>query len=838
MTNLLQDYITAQLGDRVSKHRVVVWYDLRSEFTTFVAQLGGSSGIDPLGQIDAAGAGARVATYDGSFYALRLAAEPLVAGDDPEPVILYVPGLTRDVHGSVLMELELAGCRWEPKLRQVARNAMRPRFTDGAMDELLGREKVTYEELVAAVGNGGEGARPSLLKPLLDGVSSEAKIASWLADANLDERIADREATTELRRLVAVRLGIDLEGDDLIKWRAIVVRHVLGVEFRSDLAGDLPNYLEHLPASAGDSERNVRAVARLLRENHAASYPDLADRAARELKLDARSVDALQLGSIDTFRFEERALLDRCAQHVADGNCQLVTEITAARQGSFWLEEAIDRQAQWEAIRLAAELGDAAETVTAELAKPPTGAASWVSSYADRWQTIDRAQRHLEAWLPKLDDEPDERAIAAVRQRYDHAINKLAEGFVTALRTDDWAVDGQLQQTSIYEEVVRSQPGRVAYFLVDAMRYEMGAELAERLAGHGEVSIRPAVGVLPSITPMGMAALMPGAATSYDVVESDGRLTAQIDGASLPDLRARKKHLAARVASSVDLELGEVLALSRGRLAKKLGTSELVVVRSQEIDFFGEGGFQARAIMDTVIDNLARAVRRLAAVGIDRAVITADHGHLYSAEDLDESMRIDAPGGVTVDIHRRCWIGRGGATPPSCVRVSATSLGNNSDLDFVFPIGIGVFRSGGDLAFHHGGPSLQELIVPVITVRSIGSAPATVGAAVSVTDVPPVITNRIFSVKMALATLAGDRVPMHPVLMSGDRQVGEAGMVLGADHDRSSGTVMLLPGAEVTIGFVLDDDAAEAIRIVVLDPTTDAELYRSPAEVPIRLGVS
>jgi hypothetical protein len=837
MTNLLQDYITAQLGDRVSKRRVVVWYDPRSEFRTFIAELGELSN-DSQARINVAGAAVRLLTFEGSFYEMRLAAEPLVAGDDPQPIIIYVPGLTADAHGSVLMELELAGCRWEPKLHQIARNAMRQRFTDGAMDDLLGREKVTYEELVLAVGTDGEGARPSLLKPLLTGVSSEAQIASWLTHADLDERIAEREATTELRRLVAARLGIDLEGDDLFKWRAIVVRHVLGVEFRSDVTGDLPNDLERLPASAGDSERNARSVARLLREDHVVSYPELADRAALELKLDGRSIDALQLGSIDTFRFEERALLDRCAQHVADGNFQLVAEIAAARQGSFWLQEAIDRQAQWEAMRLAAELGDAAETAIAELEKPPTGAANWVSSYADRWHAIDRAQRHLEAWLPKLDDEPDERAIAVVRQRYDHAINKLAEGFVAALRTDQWAVDGQLQQTSIYEEVVRPQPGRVAYFLVDAMRYEMGVELAERLAGQGEVSIRPAIGVLPSITPTGMAALMPGAATSYDVVDRDGRLTAQIDGVALPDLRARKKHLAARVASSVDLELGEVLALSRARLAKKLGANELVVVRSQEIDFFGEGGFQARAIMDTVIDNLARAVRRLAAVGIDRAVITADHGHLYSAEDRDESMRIDAPGGVTVDIHRRCWIGRGGATPPSCVRVSATSLGNNSDLDFVFPVGIGVFRAGGDLAFHHGGPSLQELIVPVITVRSIGSAPASVGAAVSVSDVPLVITNRIFSVKMALATLAGDRVPMHPVLMSGDRQVGEAGMVLGADHDRSSGTVMLLPGAEVTIGFVLDDDAAEAIRIVVLDPTTDAELYRSPAEVPIRLGVS
>ena len=41
----------------------------------------------------------------------------------------------------------------------------------------------------------------------------------------------------------------------------------------------------------------------------------------------------------------------------------------------------------------------------------------------------------------------------------------------------------------------------------------------------------------------------------------------------------------------------------------------------------------------------------------------------------------------------------------------------DSDLDFVFPAGCGVFRAGGDLAYLHGGPSLQELVIPVLTVR-------------------------------------------------------------------------------------------------------------------------
>src|SRR5260370_9555952 len=115
------------------------------------------------------------------------------------------------------------------------------------------------------------------------------------------------------------------------------------------------------------------------------------------------------------------------------------------------------------------------------------------------------------------------------------------------------------------------------------------------------------------------------------------------------------------------------------------------MVRTEEIGMVGEAGLghQARQVMDSVIDEIARAVRRLAEAGIEHAVITADHGHLFVHDDLDESMRVESPGGATVGIHRRCWIGRGGAPPVGCVRLSAAELRYPSDLEFAFPPGPG-----------------------------------------------------------------------------------------------------------------------------------------------------
>jgi hypothetical protein len=87
----------------------------------------------------------------------------------------------------------------------------------------------------------------------------------------------------------------------------------------------------------------------------------------------------------------------------------------------------------------------------------------------------------------------------------------------------------------------------------------MGVELAERLPKTTEVSVRAAVSALPSITPIGMAALLPGASASFSVVEQGGKLGARIDDSFLSDLASRKKHATSRVPKLVDLTLEELL---------------------------------------------------------------------------------------------------------------------------------------------------------------------------------------------------------------------------------------------------------------------------------------
>lgn len=847
----LHDDIARLLEDQLEKRSVVVWYDPRADFIGFVDELRGAPSMGAAATpVIVAGASASVAQFAGSMFELRAAIEPLVSRDTPERVVIYLPGCQRDATGSVLMEVEKAGECWEPQLKRLARNVLRKRHTDGIIDELLAPTGVTYADLAAAASDSGSSEPPSLLRSIFrDALGTDGILAAWLVNDDRDAEIEIKEASSELAKLTYSRLGLELpEGTSLEKARAVTIRYILGSEFRSDLLTTPPASLEAVPVPRTKAdEAAIRELAQRLRVAYPDLYEELADRVEAELNLSDALVPPDCLGAIDTFRFEERAVLTHCGDLIATGKFDDALAFVAMREQNFWLDRDIERRAQWEACRRMAYLGNAATTVLKEVQSASGTAADWVHRYTavDGWLRADQAQRRMETFIAKLDSNPVERALAAVRGKYEDASRAMTDGFTKALTKAGWTIADVLQQAEVFSDIVGRQPAPVAYFLVDAMRYEMGAELAGRLPEFADVRIRPAVAALPSITPIGMAALLPGASASFDVVSEGGKLGARIDASFLPDLTSRRKFAASRIPSLADLTLGDILAWSKPKLEAHLGDAQVIIVRSQEIDFAGESGMthQARMLMDSVIDDLVRALRRLSDVGVEHAVLSADHGHLFSHEDRDELMRIEQPGGATVDLHRRCWIGRGGTTPPGCVRVSGAELGYASDLEFVFPRGIGVFKSGGGLDYHHGGPSLQELIVPVITValRRAASSPVK-GEQLAVTNIPHEITNRIFSVTVQLGgpnlALFSTSTAVQPVLLSEGRQVGVVGMAIDAELDAEFGTVALQPGRKVSIAFLLNDDSVTSVRIVVRDPLTDAELYRSPTDISVHLAIS
>ncbi len=854
MSHAFHRYLCQQLGEQLLKRRVVIFYDPRREFEPFFDELPeagpGLGGLPRVFLDSEHDATPHLARFDGSFFGLRAAVEPIAELDQPEFLIVYLPGATRDRKGSVLMELEKGGTCYEPQLKRLARNVLRQLYTDGAIDELLASEKVTYPDIAGFLDQSeGSGGPASMLRTIFGGAPSEVLLAQWLADPGQDMTIAEKGATPELLKLVEARLGLALDEDSTLGLaRQKTLRYVLAGEFRADLTCDPPASLGMIPQpSTKEQLDRVRDVAARLRMVHPEAYESLADQVESELGLRSAGIDPAHLGAIDTFRFEEQALLAHAGTLIAKKAYAEALAVIAERSRSFWVDRNVGRRAQWEACRLMAELGQAIEEVRPEVAqlasKAGGDAARWIEAYAppDGWHRVDLLQRRLEAWIAKMDDDPEtEQALGVVRRHHEDLLKKMAKGFSQAFVEAGWTARGVLHQTRIYPEVVETMGGRVAYFFVDAMRYEMGVELAQQLQQSKDVTVRPAIAALPSITPMGMAALLPGASSSYSVVEHKGRLAARIGDTIMPSLTERMKYLRAVRPDAKDIDLGELLQRSAESLKRTLENVPLLVVRSQSIDGLGEmdGGLLARHVMDTVIGNIARAVRRLVKLGFEAFVVTADHGHQFSVKK-GEDMLMDKPGGKTVDQHRRCWAGHGGQVSSACLRVTGAELGYDTDLEFIFPKGLAVFRAGGDLAFHHGGISLQELVVPVVTLRApSGEAPAETAIVARLAGVPEAITNRTFGVRVHVAAdlFRTEPAALRVVLVSGGEEVGQTGMAMGGELDREAGILRIAPGSEASVGLMLTRDDCKTVRVVVQDPATDAVLDESK-ELPVKLGI-
>jgi hypothetical protein len=854
MSNAFHEYLCEQLGKHLLARRIVVFYDPRREFEPFFEELErvspGRGGLPRVLLPGVPDPTPHLARFEGSFFGLRAAVEPIAGLDQPEYLIIYLPGVARDRKGSVLMELEKGGLCYEPQLKRLARSFLRRSYTDGAIDELLGSERVTYQDIVRFLEQTAEdGGRPSVLRGIFDNVANEELLARWLADPGRDGAVVEKGAAGELVKLIGARLGLVLDPEmPLAGVRERTIRYLLANELRADLEGEPPVGLVLIQAPAtGEQLGRIRKLASLLRKDHWLAYESLADKVERDLGLRAADVAAEDLRAVDTFRFQERALFSRAGELIARKDFGKALQVIPRALGSPWVERNLGRRAQWEACRLMAELGQAVVEVGREVSRVASGSradpARWVKEYArpEGWHRVDLHQRRLEAWIAKMDDTPElEQALAFVRRLHEELLGRMADGFSEALITAGWQVPEVLHQTRVYAEVVEAMVGRVAYFLVDAMRYEMGVELAQSLEQCQEVMVRPAIVALPSITSVGMAALLPGAASSFSVVEHKGALAVRIGEGILSTSNERMKHFRAVRPDLREIALGKLLQRSTSSLQRLLKNATLLVVRSQSIDGLGEmdGGLVARQVMDTVVGNIARAVRRLARLGFDAFVITADHGHQFSTRK-GEDMLLDRPGGRTVEQHRRCWAGQGGRASPACIRVTGSELGYDTDLDFIFPRGLAVFRSAGGLAFHHGGISLQEIVAPVVSLRAPCQATAP-GADLKVHFVKPPqeITNRTFAVSLSVHGRLFGKAPvlMRVALISEGEEVGRAGMAVNAEFDRATGLLRVTPGQVATVGLILTRDDCETVRVVVQDPATDALLTRTD-KIPVKLRI-
>jgi hypothetical protein len=529
----------------------------------------------------------------------------------------------------------------------------------------------------------------------------------------------------------------------------------------------------------------------------------------------------------------------------------MAAEWAANRGSRFWASERPAWQLAWRVVESAGGLAQTAERVRAMLRQRKWPLDELIDAYAlhaDPWMRLDRLSRDLEArharWEAAV-PEPEvfEPLMARARETYVTAATALAEAYAHALRQASFTSTRHEKHVGLFHSRVipdLQAEGKTAFFLVDALRYEMAVELVDGLKTEFNAQICPTLGCLPGITPVGMAALLPAAHDGLHLVPTTTGADLAIAGSTVTSRAQRLEWLAANAGVPVCCsKLADALKPAFRR-RKDFAAAKLVVVTSQEIDLLGEEGDEegVRLYLVDVLEKLRRAVRMLAKAGVRRFVIAADHGFIY-APGVDPGLTMDAPGGKTVELHPRVWIGEGGTAGAGFFRVKASDLGLQGSLELAFPFGMGSFRvKGGGAAYFHGGVSPAENILPVVRLTPV-AAPSSAGeTSVRLSMSKSVITNRLFSVSIEMTTEGlfleeGRRLRFE--LVSGQHEAGRAATSAYGFED-GTGEIMVKTGQPNVVTFMLNADAGLTVTIRVVDCQSQVVLDVLK-DIPVKLGM-
>lgn len=314
-------------------------------------------------------------------------------------------------------------------------------------------------------------------------------------------------------------------------------------------------------------------------------------------------------------------------------------------------------------------------------------------------------------------------------------------------------LDSPVDQQSLFFQVIKphlERDGRVFAIISDALRYEAGRELVKKLQSEfsGETEIRAMQGVLPSITSLGMAALLP-----YESLTIGSGGAGLIDGQSTEGIQRREMILARSGYASKALQVKDILAMTTDEMRAALDGIKLIYIYQDRIDGTGHHQNEAdvfRAVEDTM-DEIVGVVRALRnKVSATNIYITADHGFVYTRDVLGESDKLEALTESLLHMDRRYGLARHPVSNSGVVSIRLPHRSaDGDDLYLIAPRSYIRFKKQGPgLNFVHGGPSLQEIVIPKIWHRNDKAGKHTV-AKVNLELRASVyrITNRVFTLE-------------------------------------------------------------------------------------------
>ena len=463
----------------------------------------------------------------------------------------------------------------------------------------------------------------------------------------------------------------------------------------------------------------------------AAYFRRISGWAARQLQIEDElaELDAETLINIDVFMDAQEMALEKLA---ADLECGTLPEEKLQRtlsEGAAgpWAEQLSDA---WEAVAAAARFFSALNSFRLQINTWEDGFRKYVTD----WFRIDRHYRRFETAVrrSKADNisEALRQALEALRDaickayenRYLHPLCRKWHQIIT--QDDGRKCSAFKPQCDFYNNTFGVSPlkRKTVVIISDGMRFDIGQELAEKMNGteRYSASLQAMQGVLPSYTPLGMAALLPHRNLE---LKADGK-TVKVDGKSSSGIDARRAILQSYNSEADAIKATEMMELSTEKLAARLKGVRLLYIYHNEVDEEGDdketelGTFKAAEDLLDDKSGLPALIRKCAGLRFAQIYVTADHGFLFQFTPPDDSMFPvnDPPKERTTYYHPRFVLGTDLDDQPALRKIEPRGYSTET----------GVFETNGEIRLRlkgagkryvHGGTSLHETAIPLLNIE-------------------------------------------------------------------------------------------------------------------------
>ncbi|MBR8837384.1 MAG: BREX-6 system phosphatase PglZ [Stigonema ocellatum SAG 48.90 = DSM 106950] len=738
---IITTYLEEEIKQKLREQGIVIWLDKDAHYNSYVDQL--------ITRHRQGTFFAPVIAFRGSYLEILFALESYGNGLDPEPLLIHMPGHTEDtIRKTPILELYRAGYRFRKALDTLIREAATGQVTPTELENYLSQGFTNLTAAETWLENTLSQPQDSLAK-YLENFSLEWILEGLLdLDSIIDEakklrsQLRDTHNLDILRQHLYRHTGMDDAFLQFYCYQETLSFSTLGEAFAAWLM--CVEYVQDLNRSPHLSQlqplsqlsppllKTCKQLIEYLRQRYPDTYAAKAIIVESHLELELQTVSTEELSKIKTFQWGENEVLAAAVQALLAGKFTKVLAWSQPRTESpgFWLEGDRNHRIEWTLIQAAATLGDKIQNSGG--IKTLDNLRESLEYYTRSGYQVDQAHRRfeqqcfnlLESKLPHFTQLLE--ATEQLRRQYRDWADTLAQDFTAICQKDSFLPEDDLQQRTLYDQVIhpltQNNHKKVAYFLIDAFRYEMATELLSEFTEAGTiVSLKARYAELPTITAVGMNALAPVTQGGKLILAGDngfkGFKTGEYTVRSPQErVRAMKdKSISHHGKGNKDIasfNLAEVRNYTTSKLKKSCADVRLIVIHSREIDDAGEANL-GLATFESWLQQIKAAWNHLKNIGVNEFVLTADHGFLLQDHTTQEIKY-----GRKKDPSRRYIINLEPRSEEGCVTVSLSSLkyeGQNKYL--IFSQDTSVFATGNPSAtFVHGGNSLQERVIPVLTV--------------------------------------------------------------------------------------------------------------------------